>query len=171
MTFTVRKARTEDARAIAFVHVESWKTTYAGIVPDAYLASLSVESRTENWKEQFQSGTTLIFVVEDASGIFGFASGGELREPIDGYNAELYAIYLLQTKQQQGAGRLLLRQLAKALLASGLHSLIAWVLAKNPSVGFYLRMGGSQVTEKQIEIGGVPLTEIAFGWSTLDELQ
>jgi hypothetical protein len=88
MTFTVRKSRTEDATAIAFVHVESWKTTYAGIVPDAYLASLSFESRTEKWKEQFQSGTTLIFVVEDASGIFGFASGGELREPIEGYNAE-----------------------------------------------------------------------------------
>jgi L-amino acid N-acyltransferase YncA len=170
MHFTIRKAGIEDAGAIAFVQVETWKTTYAGIVPDAYLSSLSVESRTEKWQEQFQDGTTLIFVAEDASGVFGFASGGELREPIDDYDAELYAIYLLKEKQQQSAGKLLLRKLAEALRARGFHSMIAWVLEKNPSVGFYLRVGGSAAAEKQIEIGGVPLRELAFGWADFDKL-
>ena len=161
----------EDAQAIAFVQVESWRTTYAGIVPEAYLASLSVDSRMETWQEQLQSGTNLIYVAEDAAGVFGFASGGELRETIDGYDAELYAIYLLQSKQQKGAGKLLLRKLAEALSAQGFQGLIAWMLAQNPSVGFYARMGGSQVAEKQIEIGGLQLTEIAYGWPDLNQLQ
>jgi ribosomal protein S18 acetylase RimI-like enzyme len=170
MMFTVRRARVEDANAIAFVQVESWKTTYAGIVPDAYLASLSVESRTEKWKEQFDAGTTLIFVAEDAAGVFGFVSGGILRDTIDDYDGELYAIYLLQERQKQGVGKVLLQKLAEAMRADGFQRVIAWVLAQNPSIGFYVRLGGSPVAEKQIEIGGVQLTEIAFGWTNLDDL-
>src|SRR5437660_3949548 len=170
MSFTIRPARMEDAGAIAFVQVESWKSTYAGIVPDEYLASLSVKSRTVAWKELFDAGTSLMFVAEDTTGVFGFVSGGKLRDPIEGYDAELYAIYLLQQKQLQGAGRLLLRKLVDGLRANHLRSLIVWVLARNPAVGFYLRLGGHQVAEKQIEIGGVQLTELAFAWANLDDL-
>lgn len=36
-----REARFEDARSIAAVHVDTWRTTYAGIVPDDALAALS----------------------------------------------------------------------------------------------------------------------------------
>ena len=42
---TVRPAIPEDAPAIARVHVASWRETYAGIVPDEFLASLKVERR------------------------------------------------------------------------------------------------------------------------------
>ena len=51
MDFLIREAAVNDATAIAQVQVESWRTTYAGIVPDAFLASLSVETRAEraNW--------------------------------------------------------------------------------------------------------------------------
>jgi GNAT superfamily N-acetyltransferase len=170
MNFTVRPGRIEDASSIAYVQVESWRTTYAGIIPDEYLASLSLEVRAERWREQFEAGTNLILVAEDASGAFGFASGGKLRDAIDGYDAELYAIYLLQREQKRGVGRMLIRRLAEGLRTNGLQSLIVWVLAKNPAVGFYLRLGGSPVAQKEIEIGGVQLTEIALGWTTLDDL-
>src|SRR5690348_10756699 len=135
---TVRPARIEDAHSIAYVQVESWKTTYAGIVPESYLASLSPESRTESWKKQFD-GATLILVAqdEDKTGVFGFVCGGALRDPIAGYDAELYAIYLLEQKQREGVGRTLVRKLADALRGKGYRSLIVWVLERNPSLGFY----------------------------------
>ena len=170
MKFTVRQARIEDADSIARVHVESWKTTYAGIVPDAYLSSLTAEPRATMWREWLNAGNALVFVAEDETGVFGFANGGRSRDAIEGYDAELYAIYLLQQKQKQGVGRSLVRKLTQALRSKGFRSLIVWVLAKNPSVNFYLSLGGSLVAEKQIEIGGVQLTEIAFGWTSLDEL-
>ena len=116
------------------------------------------------------AGNALIFVAEDETGVFGFANGGKSRDAIEGYDPELYAIYLLQQKQKQGVGRSLVRKLTQALRSKGFRSLIVWVLAKNPSVDFYLSLGGSLVAEKQIEIGGVQLTEIAFGWTSLDEL-
>jgi len=42
-----------------------------------------------------------------------------------------------------------------------------WVLKSNPARKFYERMGGELIGEKQIEIGGVRLIEIAYGWSAL----
>jgi GNAT superfamily N-acetyltransferase len=170
VNFKIRPARIDDAAGIAFVHVESWRTTYAGIVPEDYLASLSVELRAESWREWLQAGTTLSFVAEDDSGIFGFASAGRLREAIEGYDSELYAIYLLQREQKKGVGRLLVRELAEALRNSGFTSLIVWVLARSPAVGFYAHLGGAQVTAKEIEIGGVRLTEIALGWPSFDDI-
>jgi hypothetical protein len=45
MEFEVRRAVSGDAASIARVHVESWRSTYAGIVPEAYLRSLDVDLR------------------------------------------------------------------------------------------------------------------------------
>jgi hypothetical protein len=39
----VREAMLEDAAAIARVHVDSWRTSYQGIVPEGFLADMSYE--------------------------------------------------------------------------------------------------------------------------------
>ena len=79
---SIRAARPEDADGIAFVHVESWKTTYAGIVPDDYLASLSVDGRTPIWVKQLQDPAVTSMVAEKDGRIVGFACGGNLRERV-----------------------------------------------------------------------------------------
>ena len=45
----IREASPRDAAAIARVHVDSWRTTYAGIVPADYLANLSYTRREQFW--------------------------------------------------------------------------------------------------------------------------
>ncbi len=45
----MRDAVPGDARAIAGVHVASWRAAYAGLMPDTVLAGLSVEERTASW--------------------------------------------------------------------------------------------------------------------------
>ena len=168
MEFTIRPAVVEDAHAIARVQVESWRTTYPGIVPLAFLASLSVEARTERWREQFSSGGNPIFVAEAAGHVFGFASGGPLRGALPGYDGELYAIYLLRDQQRRGAGRRLVETVADALRARGFQSMAVWVLARNPAVAFYKALGGVQIAAKPIQIDAVELEELAFGWPALD---
>jgi hypothetical protein len=69
MNLTIRKADIEDAAAIAHVHVESWKTTYAGIVSDVFLASLNKEVRTQSWQEQILAANISILVAEDKTNI------------------------------------------------------------------------------------------------------
>jgi ribosomal protein S18 acetylase RimI-like enzyme len=165
---TIRKAKVEDAGAIAHVHVESWKTTYAGIVSDVFLASLNKEERTQSWQEKILAANISILVAEEETGIFGFAAGGTIREKLDDYDAELYAIYLLRERQRQGVGKTLSLTLASALQTQGYTSMLVWVLEQNPSVSFYQRLGAVQITRKIINIGGADLQELAFGWQSLD---
>jgi L-amino acid N-acyltransferase YncA len=170
MNLRIRKAKIEDAGAIAHVQVESWKTTYAGIVSDLFLSSLNKEERIQSWQEQLLTDNIFILVAEDETGIFGFAAGGEVREKLDNYDAELYAIYLLRERQKQGGGRTLCRTLVSALQIKGFTSMVVWVLEKNPSVSFYERLGAVQVARKVIDIGGADHQELAFGWPSLDRL-
>ncbi len=154
--------------SIGLVHVESWRRTYAGIIPDAFLASLDVEERAAMWTQHVESGGFAIFVVEDQWGIFGFASGGQIREPIEGYDCELYAIYLMPALQRHGVGQELALTLREALLMESFSSMIVWVVERNlPAVSFYKRLGGIQVTQKTTNIGGAELSELAFGWPVL----
>lgn len=42
----IRRATETDAAAIARVQVDSWRSTYKGIVPEQHLISLSYKERT-----------------------------------------------------------------------------------------------------------------------------
>jgi ribosomal protein S18 acetylase RimI-like enzyme len=168
MAVRIRRADLDDAPAIGLVHVESWRKTYPGIVPDAYLEALDDEKRAALWKQEIEAGRSLVFVAEDQWGIFGFVSGGAIREPIEGYDAELYAIYLMPARQRRGLGHELAMTLREWLLMQGFSSMVVWVLEENlPAVAFYKRNGGLQIAQKTIEIGGKALSELAFGWPVL----
>jgi len=169
MEFQIRRAETADAGTIARVHVDSWRSTYAGIVPAEFLASLSVDNREQMWRKMLAAADALMFVAEDETGVFGFACGGKLREALESYDAELYAIYLLREGQGKRAGRSLFQALTQALQAAGYSGIALWVLKENPAVKFYERMGGKQIARKPIEIGGVQLEEVAFGWPRLED--
>jgi len=163
----IRAAQLADAIAIAAVHVDSWRTTYAGILPDGYLANLSYERRARLWRDILSapSDTGFVYVAEDAGRqIVGFAAGGAERSGDPIYTGELYAIYLLDRYQRQGIGRQLTMAVVNRLLHEGFSSMLVWVLAANPSRAFYAALGGQRVDEKSVTLGGVQLVEVAYGW-------
>lgn len=162
----IRPAEERDAAGIAHVHIASWRTTYAGIVPDEFLVALNEDERAQQWKE-WLTREIEVYVAEVDGKIAGFIGGGPLREPIQAYDAELYAIYLLQPSQRHSIGGALLGKLAAALSGKGFKSMIAWVLENNPSREFYAKTGAQLVTSKEIEIGGAALIEVAYGWPDL----
>jgi hypothetical protein len=47
----VRAAAHGDERGIAQVHVRTWQTAYKGQIPDEFLDGLSVQHRTEAWRQ------------------------------------------------------------------------------------------------------------------------
>ncbi|MGH7820761.1 MAG: GNAT family N-acetyltransferase, partial [Candidatus Binatia bacterium] len=128
----IRAATTNDAEAIARVHVSAWQHNYSGIVDERYLAALDPAERRQVWLEQLSGAprdSSIILVAEDPSGgACGFATGGAARRDADA-DAELYAIYLTPSRQRCGIGRLLCRELGTTLFAAGFHSLVVWVLA------------------------------------------
>jgi GNAT superfamily N-acetyltransferase len=163
----IRVATLQDAGAIARVHVESWRTTYAGIVPAEYLASLDVGQREVSWREWLPLDID-VFVAEVDGEVVGFVGGGAIREPVEGFDAELFAIYLLRDAQRRGIGMALLKRLAGSLKARGYRSMMAWVLEDNSSGEFYSRSGGVRVASKEMEVGGVMLPVVAYGWGDLE---
>ena len=46
----IREATHADIPAIARLHVDSWRTTYKGILPDEFLADLNYEMRERQWQ-------------------------------------------------------------------------------------------------------------------------
>lgn len=160
---SIRLAEARDAAAIARVHVQSWLTTYKGLVPEEYLASLNEAERVPLWQEWLTRDIS-VFVAENAGRIVGFAGGGPIREPHAVYDAELYAIYLLEEVQGRGIGKNLLSAVAEALVRKDHTSMLVWVLEQNPAVRFYEKTGAKHLMSKHIEIGGVSLSELALGW-------
>ena len=168
----VRPATIVDAPAIARVHVDSWRTTYKGIVPQHILDELKYEEREQLWRRALSPGSrSFVYVAEDESGqVVGFASGGPAREDAPNHAGELYAIYLLQEHQGKGIGRRLFEAVVQELVNRGLNSMAIWVLADNPACGFYEAMGGRKVYERQEEVRGVVLDEVGYGWDDIRNL-
>jgi len=170
MKATIRPARLEDATGITQVHIDSWRTTYKGLVPDEHLANLSYEQGTERRIQQLSNPrpNSFTFVAEDERGqIVGFISGGPEREDDPLFKSELYAIYILQEYQGFGIGHHLTQALVESLLAAGFANLLVWVLDTNPARQFYEALGGQYLHSKPIEIGGAQLTEVAYGWGDM----
>lgn len=165
----MREASLDDAAAIAWVHVNTWRTAYRGIVPEDYLAALDYEKRESSWVQILSTAAEnshFAYVVEDGAGqIIAFADGGPERTSDPVYKGELYAIYILAAYQRKGIGRRLSLAVVERLSQSGFHSMLAWVLADNPACRFYEALGGQKVYEQQISTGGAMLNEFAYGWT------
>lgn len=168
--FKLKKAAEADAYDIAKVQVDSWRTTYKGIVSDDYLSNLSYKKREEVWELAVIQNTAFLLESDDGE-IVGFAIGGpERSEEYVGYDGELYAIYLYEHAQGKGGGSMLFDAVVEDLLERGFENMIIAVLEDNPACEFYERMGGVAIAKEEISIGGSQHTELVYGWENIKEL-
>ncbi|KAK3196800.1 hypothetical protein K4F52_000144 [Lecanicillium sp. MT-2017a] len=171
MSVTIRKATPEDAASVAQIHIQSWRETYTGIVPQSYLDSLNVETRTANWTSHLQrKGSFDVYLALLDGQAVGIAAGGKRRETETAatYQGELFLVYVLQSAKGKGIGRILTKKVAGMIREDGLRGAMLWVLERNPSKGFYEHVGGKEVARKTIEIGGAELVEVMYAWDEFD---
>ncbi|MBP6749981.1 MAG: GNAT family N-acetyltransferase [Xanthomonadaceae bacterium] len=162
----IRSADSADSRAIATVHVESWRHAYAGLLPEAYLAALSVEEREAMWRSAFEQHPDRLVIASCEDRIVGFAAFGPSHDrDARPDRAEIYAIYVAPTYWSTGVGRRLLLETLRRFQAAGNTAASLWVLADNErAIRFYERAGFSvdPQSRKSIEIGGVALDEVRY---------
>lgn len=174
MTETIiRPATPADASAIAQVRIDAWRTTYKGMIPDAYLAAMKVEDSKALWKKILSAGpnSASVFVAANAGGVVGFAAGNMLAEPKHGLDAELSAAYLVRDAQRAGIGHRLVATVAAAQRAHGATGLIVWVIAANKAArAFYEKLGAELLVEQPFTWDGMTLVEAGYGWRNLDTL-
>jgi len=162
---TIRPARASDSAAIGRVYVDSWRTSYAGLLPDDYLSRLSYLEQESAWRLQLARPGLATFVAEERPGeLVGFASGGPERTGRCNYFAELYTLYLLEDYQGRGIGRALVGEFAQRIMRVGLRSMMVWVLQGNPSRRFYAALGGEPLHSRPVRAGGSTLMEVSYGW-------
>ncbi len=128
----IREATGPDVDAIAQVHVEAWRAAYPGLVPQAFIDSMTAEKRRALWREHVGDPQMRAFVVEDAQGIAGFASWGPAEDPDRAaMTAELHGIYLLPRAIGIGVGRDLLARVTRDMTRLGYERATLWVLEAN----------------------------------------
>ncbi|HKM63215.1 MAG TPA: GNAT family N-acetyltransferase [Acidisphaera sp.] len=182
---SIRRARPTDAVAIGAVHVAAWRSAYPGILPDSYLARLSVARQAAYYDAAIRGGTGVH--VATASGldvpagsgprIVGYTTSGRTRlssaVTIAGRRlgeGEIETLYVLDDWRERGVGRRLIRAAAAHLAEAGCRSAFLWVLRDNPSRWFYERLGGRAIAETVTQVAGHPVPQLAFVWDPIEKL-
>jgi ribosomal protein S18 acetylase RimI-like enzyme len=168
----IRRARLEDAAAIAAVHVRTWQAAYEHVFGAARLAGIDAAAR-EGLARRFATDAEQdAFVAEEGDRIVGFVACGPSR-PEEGTDEEgeeqreLFAIYVLPEAWGTPAASGLLHAAAEAMHGRGSSGAFLWVLDDNPRARrFYEREGWHADGTAQSEYLGltVPLVRyrIAF---------
>ena len=135
-TCSVRQAAPEDAEALARLHLECWRETYAHLLSPGFMARQGAEGRLAMWR-QLLAGPYAgrHYVVVDGGTLVGFAGSFP---PEDGVReqAELWGIYLRASHHGRGLGQALLDA------SIGNEAAALWVAEDNPRAqAFYQRNG------------------------------
>ena len=162
----ISPAVSEDAAAIARAQVRSWQAAYLNILPDDYLANLSVEKRELMWREFIARGSPELLVARDGECIVGFVAFGPCRdEGVGAARAEIWASYVTPSHWSQGVGSQLWERARSRLTALGYRSVSLWVLTGNGrAIQFYGRVGFAvdEASAKEVVLGGKALREIRY---------
>jgi ribosomal protein S18 acetylase RimI-like enzyme len=164
----IRPGRPEDAAAIGAVHVASWRSTYAGILPDSYLARLSVVRQAHGY-ERMMRARIGVFVAIAERRVVGFTTatrvaGGPLGD------GEIQTLYVLDDFRERGFGRALLRAAGEFLAGRECTGAFAWVLRDNPASYFYERVGGKRAGAGTAHVAGAAIPQSAYTWNPISRL-
>ncbi len=155
--FTIRDARVDDISDLAELHVRAWDDAYAPL-----LTGPSVEIREMQWRQAFEKpGDWFGLVLTRPGGdLVGFAKGIFRRDhEIPG---ELNKLFLARDYQRVGLGRRLVREVARRFRGAGVTAMAAYVDPRNPSCGFFERIGGRWLIE--------PDGQTNFSWYVWQDL-
>lgn len=170
----IRTAVYGDAESLATIQVDSYRSAYAGILPQAYLEHFSYPEQAQDWRELLSQPQDFILLVaeSDTGDLTGYALGHLGRTELTEYDSELDALHVRLGQQRQGIGRALIAEMANRLEAAGANSLMLWVLVQNPARALYERLGGVPLGRRPLTLGegDIVAEEAAYGWKDIKKL-
>lgn len=132
----IRRGTTQDAAGIAHVHVDSWRDTYARLLPAGTLDDLDVASRARRWEEILAGDGTDMWVACRGSDVVGFAGTSDSVGDDRPRDLQLESIYVLASELGVGTGQALLDS------ALGDRPAFLWVAEDNPRAHAFYRRNG-----------------------------
>ena len=179
-SISYRKANISDLNGIVKVNVDTWKTTYQGIILEEFLQTLSYEDKEKNWRQRLEKPThgAIIYIAEkDFKEVVGFTLATLEKFDLiatlsqaEKFTGQLCAIYVLKEFQSNKIGTELVKLVVKYFIENDIHDMIVWVLKDNPYRRFYEKLGGKYIGEQFLKIGGRDYIEIAYGWESIEDI-
>jgi len=172
-----RRPNSLDSYEIAKIHVNTWTSTYKGLISEKVLQRRTYEVVQRRWHDRIARLTDkeIIYIAKNDYGEIvafiwarteKFNLTGTLQD-LNDYEGELMAIYVLKEYQNKNIGLRLLSLVVNYLLSKNINSMIVWVLKENPSKGFYKRLGAKYIGDKYLDLDGELYLESAYGWSDI----
>jgi GNAT superfamily N-acetyltransferase len=163
MDYKIRRLEPRDVSSLAALHVEAFHETHGG-----FATAGELQLREGQWRSLFDQDPSgwFCFVAEGSQGeLLGFAKGVPYEEDDLGtYKGKLHKIYLLRRYHRHGIGRTLVGYVAREFIARGIHSMLLFGEARNPSNGFYEALGAERLYSAEGEFHG------AYGWRDISAL-
>jgi ribosomal protein S18 acetylase RimI-like enzyme len=170
-SMTYRKAKPNEAEAIAILHAQSWQVAYKGILSDAFLRDEVLDNRLKLWQTRFYNPPNNVFicVAVDENDLKGFVCiyGNDDAQ----WGSLIDNLHVLPNLKGQGIGKTLMQKAvewaSKNYPNTGLY---LWVYEDNvASLRFYEKMGGENVETQLYEnADGSSSNIMRYAWQNLD---
>ena len=154
----IRSAQLGDAPHIARVHAASLEAIYRGVLPDEVLSALTLEERTERWREWIRDPLVNTLVVDRGGRVAAFCT---LRPCADADQdpsvvGELPTVYVHPGEWRQGLGRALCAAALELAHARGFSLVTLWVLELNERArrfyqGLGFRKDGAEKLDEEVK--------------------
>ena len=153
----IRDAVAGDIPLLAALHVATWNDTYAPL-----MTGPAVGVREQQWRQAFEHQESwFCYVVTRSDGaLIGFTKG--VFRPDHEIPGELNKLFLARDYQRMGLGRRLVGEVVQRFLRVGVPAMAAYVDHRNPSCGFFERLGAQWLIE--------PDGHVNFSWYVWKDL-
>lgn len=163
---TLRLAVPGDGAAISSIHHLGWTRDYRGLLPEAYLDSLSHAACTDRWVSALRDGTPLrTRVAELDHRVVGFVASGDSLDPDATAAGEIWDLWVADAARSSGVGAALL-EIALDDLAERHAAALVWVLSGNVRAqSFYSRSGAVRDgRSRTTPVLGGSMTDVRLLW-------
>ncbi len=134
----MRLATSADVERLALINMLAWQHAYAGLVPDTYLQSLTIEKLRDRWVVRVTEPGDLVSLVAELDGVvasYAIVGGYRKQHDADAEDTsgwgELYALYAHPQLQGRGAGLAVHDAGLDVLAGRGFGVAALWVLRDN----------------------------------------
>lgn len=175
MEIILRRADLSDAGLLAELQRQTWRETYAGMLPQDILDAMTPARLVRAWRrslsEQEGDLDRLVLIAELNDEPVGYISGGKARALNAPWEAEVEQLYVIRAAQGDGVGSAMMAEAARWFLERGLFSLGLWVVRANARARrFYEALGGDEVATARERMQGFLIPVAGYAWDQPEEL-
>lgn len=157
----IRPANRSDLPKIAAIHIDSWRDTYADVLPPEFLKRRIEPSLEKHWREIVIQKGDLVLVAGKES-IAGFIAVWCRPDPF------IDNLHVTAARRSQKVGSALMLAAANELLRQGHRTAFLWVFESNrEAIRFYERLGGVQKEKAMKSIFGHDVLSRKIEWVDL----